>query len=108
MYNALLPDLKPPQGSALNNFPEGFDPEMAYKLRERDSLTLVDMKKGALAMEVNLMEKRARMKNEKRVSFKEESTPSTSSSNMERMMEEMMKKMSILERAQASKNQTAP
>ena len=45
-----------------------------------------------------------RMKNEKRVSFREESTPSTSTSNMERMMEEMMKKMSILERAKASQN----
>ena len=59
-------------------------------------------------MEVNLMEKRVRMKNEKRVSFREEYTPSTSNSKMERMMEEMMKKMSILERAQASQNQTSP
>ena len=59
-------------------------------------------------MEVNLMEKRARMKTEKRVSFREESTPSTSNSNMERMMEEMMKEMSIIKRAQANKNQTAP
>ena len=59
-------------------------------------------------MEVNLIEKRARMRNEKKVSFREESTPSTSSSKMERMMEEMMKKMSILEREQASQNQSAP
>ena len=86
VYNALPPDLKPPQGSNLNKFPEGFDPEMAYQLRERDPMTLEDMQKGALAVEVNLMEKRARMKNEKRVSFREESTPSTSSSKMERMM----------------------
>ena len=54
------------------------------------------------------MEKRARMKNEKRVSFREENTPFASNSKMERMMEEMMKKMSILERAQASQNQNAP
>ena len=54
------------------------------------------------------MEKRERMRNEKKVSFREKSTPSTSSSKMERMMEEMMKNMSILERAQASKNQSAP
>ena len=33
VYNALPPDLKPPQGSALNKFPEGFDPDMAYQLR---------------------------------------------------------------------------
>ena len=77
-------------------------------MRERDPATLEEMQKDALAVEVNLMEKRERMKNEKRVSFREESTPSTSSSKMERMMEEMMKKMSILERAKASQNQTAP
>ena len=40
VYNALPPDLKPPQGSALAKFPEGFDPKMAYQLRERDPLTL--------------------------------------------------------------------
>ena len=81
---------------------------MDYQLRERDPLNLEDMQKGALTVEVNLMEKKARMRNEKKVSFREESTPSTSSSKMERMMEEMMKKMSILERAQASQNQSAP
>ena len=40
---------------------------MAYQLRERDPLTLEDMQKGAIAMEVNLMEKREGMKNEKSV-----------------------------------------
>ena len=79
VYNALSPKLKPPQGSALNKFPKGFDPEMAYQLRERDFETLEDMQRGALSVEVNLMEKRAKMKTEKRVSFREESTPSTSS-----------------------------
>ena len=74
----------------------------------RDPLTLEDMQKGALAMEVNLIEKRARMRNEKKVSFREETAPSTSSSKMERMMEEMMKKMSILDRAQSRENQSAP
>ena len=108
VYNALSPDLKPPQGSALAKFPEGFDPKMAYQLRERDPLTLEDMQKGALAVEVNLIEKRARMRNEKKVSFREETAPSTCSSKMERMMEEMMKKVSILERAQSRENQSAP
>ena len=39
VYNALPRDLKPPQGSDLNKFPEGFDPAMAYQLRERDPFT---------------------------------------------------------------------
>ena len=98
VYNALSPELKPPQGSALNKFPEGFDSDMTYQLRERDFATLEDMKKGALSVEVNLMETRARMKTKKRVSFRDESTPSTSNSKMERMMEEMMKEMSIIKR----------
>ena len=41
VYNALPPDLKPPQGSALNKFLEGFDPEMAYQMREREILQLL-------------------------------------------------------------------
>ena len=73
VYNELSLELKPPEGSDLNKFPEGFDPEMAYQLRERDPATLEEMQKDALSVEVNLMEKRARMKNEKRVSFREES-----------------------------------
>ena len=77
---------------------------MAYQLRERDALTLEYMQKGALGVEVNIMEKRERMRNERKVSFREESAPSTSSSKMERMMEEMMKKMSILERTQSREN----
>ena len=51
---------------------------MAYQLRERDFTTLEDMQKGALSVEVNLMEKRARMKTKKRVSFRDENAPSTS------------------------------
>lgn len=71
VYNALPLDLKPPQGLALAKFPKGFDLEMGYQLRERDPLTLEDMQKGALVLEVNLIEKRARMRNEKKVSFRE-------------------------------------
>ena len=81
---------------------------MAYQLRERYFATLEDVQRCALSVEVNLMEKRARMKNEKRVSFREESTPSTSNSKMEKIMEEMMKEMSLIKRAQASQNQNAP
>jgi len=69
----------------------GENTDMTYQMREINFATLEDMQQGALSVEVNLMEKRARMKTEKRVSFREESTPSTSSSKMEKMMEEMMK-----------------
>ena len=36
VYNALPPHMKPPQGMALVKYPEGFDADMAYQLRERD------------------------------------------------------------------------
>ena len=48
VYNALPPHMKPPQGLALVKFPDGFDPEMYYQLRERDPLTLEDMQRGQL------------------------------------------------------------
>ena len=62
VYNALRPNIKPPPGLALAKFPEGFDPDMAYQLRERDPLTLEDMQRGAISVEENLIEKRARLK----------------------------------------------
>ena len=40
IYNALPPNMKPPQGLALVKYSEGFDAKMAYQLRERDYLTL--------------------------------------------------------------------
>ena len=62
--------MKPPQGLDLAKFPEGFDPEMAYQLRERDPLTLEYMQKGALSVEANLIEKRDRMRTEKKVTYR--------------------------------------
>jgi len=43
VYNVIPADIKPPMRLALINFPDGFDPDMAYQLRERDSTTLEDM-----------------------------------------------------------------
>ena len=47
VYNSLPPHMKPPLGSALAKFPEGFDPDMTYQLRERDPATLEEMKKSS-------------------------------------------------------------
>ena len=43
VYNEIPADIKPPMGLALIKFPDGFDPDMAYQLRERDPATLEDM-----------------------------------------------------------------
>lgn len=70
VYNAIPDDLKPSRKSALLKFPDGFDPEMAYSLRDRDPPTLEEMKKIAVSVEANLNDKRARMKAEKKVTIK--------------------------------------
>ena len=105
--------MKPPQGLALVKFPEGFDADMAYQLRERDYLTLEDMQKGVVSVEANLIEKKSRMRLEKRVTYKDETVPSTSSSDKKidslvRTMERMMEKISLNERTPPRENQVNP
>ena len=51
---------------------------MMYQLRERDYLTLEDMQKGVVSVEANIIEKRNRLRSEKRVTYKDDTTPSTS------------------------------
>jgi hypothetical protein len=49
IYNAILADIKPPQGLDLIKFPGGFDADMSYQLRERNYVTLEDMQKSAIS-----------------------------------------------------------
>ena len=74
VYNAIPADIKPPMGLALIKFPNGFNADMAYQLRERDPTTLEDMQKNAMSVEENMMTKKARMKTEKKVTIKEEAS----------------------------------
>jgi hypothetical protein len=60
LYNAIPANIKPPQGLALIKFPDGFDTDMSYQLRERNSTTLEDMHKSTINVEANLLAKRAR------------------------------------------------
>jgi hypothetical protein len=62
IYNAIPVDIKPPQGPALINFPNGFDPDMPYQLRERNFATLEDMKKSVVSVEENLLARRSRQR----------------------------------------------
>ena len=75
VYNAIPQNLRPPPDLALIKFPDGFDSDMAYQLRERAPLTLADMQNIALSVEANLVAKRNRTRTERRTTFKEE--PST-------------------------------
>jgi len=93
VYNAIPDDLKPSRKSALLKFPDGFDPEMAYSLRDRDPPTLEEMQKIAVSVEANLNDKRARMKAEKKVTIKEEAA---STSQVLRTVEEVKRTLQNL------------
>ena len=86
--------MKLPQGMALVRYPEGFDAKMAYQLRERDYLTLEDMQKGAVSVEANIIEKRNRLRLEKRVTYKDD----TKIDNLVKAMERMLEKINLNDR----------
>jgi ribonuclease HI len=80
LYNAIPTKIKPPQGLALIKFPDGFDADMSYQLRERNVSTLEDMQKSDISVEANLLAKKSRQRSERRVTIKEEPSTSTTDS----------------------------
>jgi hypothetical protein len=111
LYNAIPADINPPQGLAVIKFPDGFDDDMSYQLRERNSATLEHMHKSVVSVEANILAKRERKRIERRVMIKEE--PSTSSSDakldsLARAMEKMMERLTITNRNPPRENQAAP
>jgi hypothetical protein len=83
LYNAIPADIKPPQGLALIKFPDGFDADMSYQLRERNSVTLEDMQKSVVSVEANILARRARQRTKRRVTIKEEPTTSSSDAKLD-------------------------
>lgn len=75
IYNAIPVNLRPPPSLALIQFPNGFDTDMAFQLRERNPPTLEEMQSVTLSVEVNLLAKRARVRNERRGTAKDEASP---------------------------------
>lgn len=43
VYNSIPTDMKPPPGLELLHYPDSFDSDMAYNLREGDPSTLEEM-----------------------------------------------------------------
>jgi len=72
VYNAIQQNLRPPPDLALYKFPDGFDSDMAYQLKERAPQTLAEMQNVAVSVEANLIAKRNRARMERRTTFKEE------------------------------------
>ena len=91
VYNALPPHFKPPLGSALEKFPECFDLDMTYQLRDKDPLTLEEMQKVAIREEANLAEKRVRTRSERKVTYQDE--VSTSSPSLDPRIDDLVRSM---------------
>jgi hypothetical protein len=77
VYHAMPVDIRPPPGSTHLHFPDAFDPEMAFQLREQNTATLEEMKKIAVDVEANLLHKRSKLRVEKKArTEKKRMTPS--------------------------------
>jgi hypothetical protein len=111
LYNAIPTEIKPPPGLALIKFPDGFDADMSYQLRERDAATLEDMQKIAISVEANLLAKRARQRTERRVTIKEDPSTSNTDSKLDsvvRSLELLIERTSISDRNPPRDNAPAP
>ena len=87
VYNAIPQSLRPPSDLPLIKFPDGFDSNMAYHLRERAPRTLEDMKSIAVSVEANLISKQAKARSERRIPLKEE--PSGFEKNLDAIIKGM-------------------
>ena len=99
IYNSIPANIKPPPDLALIKFPDSFDIDISYQLRERNHETLEHMQSNVVSVEANLLAKRARMRNERRVAIKDE--PSTSNikiDSLAKSMERIMDRLENLER----------
>ena len=72
VYNSIPQNLRPPPDLALYKFPNGFDSDMAYQLRERAPQTLAYLQNIAVSVEANLIAKQNRERTKRRTTFKEE------------------------------------
>jgi len=99
VYNAIPLDLRPPPGLALIKFPDEFDTDMAFRLRERNPPTLEDMKSVVVSVEANLLSKSARVRNERRAPLKDEISPFDQKMDaLAKGMEKLMDRIDIIER----------
>ena len=76
VYNSISANTKPTPDYVLLKFPDGFDMDMAYHLRERNVENFERMKIDVVSVEVNILARKARLKNERRVTIKEEDSNS--------------------------------
>jgi hypothetical protein len=93
VYHAIPVDIRPPPGSAHLHFPDAFDPEMAFQLRERNTASLEEMQSIAVDVEANLLIKRSKVKNKEKEQLKSsEAKLDILASAMEEMMQRINRK----------------
>jgi hypothetical protein len=94
VYHSIPVDVRPPPGLAKLHFPEAFDPEMAFQLRERNTASLEEMQNIAVDVETNLLIKRSKLKDKEMEQLK------SSEAKLEILasaMEKLMQKINIKE-----------
>jgi hypothetical protein len=101
VYHAMPVDIRPPPVSSHFHFPDTFNPEMAFQLRERNTATLDEMQNIAVDVKANLLIKRSKVRNKEKVKNKEKEQLKSSEAKLNILastMEEMMQKISIREK----------
>ena len=92
MYHSIPVDVRPPLSLAKLHFPDAFDPEMTFQLRERNTASLEEMQKIAVDVETNLLIKRSQLKDKEREQLKSsEAKLEILASAMEEMMQRINK-----------------
>jgi hypothetical protein len=89
-YHAIPVDIRPPPGSAHLHYPDAFDPEMAFQLRERNTASLEEMQRIAVDVETNLLIKRSQLKDKETEHLKSsEAKLEILASTMEKLMQKI-------------------
>jgi hypothetical protein len=76
-YHEMPIDIRPPPGSSHLHYPDAFDPEMTFQLRERNTATLEEMQKIVVDVESNLLNIKAKLKNKEKDRIEEEQMTSS-------------------------------
>jgi hypothetical protein len=93
VYHAIPADIRPPLGAAHLHYPDAFDPEMAFQLRERNTANLEEMQKIAVNVETNLLIKRSQLKDKEMEQLKSsEDKLEILANTMEKLMQKINRK----------------
>jgi hypothetical protein len=97
VYHAIPADIRPPPGSTHLHYPDAFDPEMTFQLRERNTVSLEEIQNIAVDVEANLLIKRSKVKNKENEQLKSsEAKLDILASAMEKMMQRINRKYELV------------